>query len=90
VSTFPGSYAVPGAMQPGAAWPGDVIPGSGGGGGAVSALYTGGEVYTYPQYLDASTGHTLVAHPGTVYGINIASGYVNVGTLPDDGRWIAQ
>lgn len=54
-----------------------------------SATYVGTEVYTYPQYLDASTGKTLVAHPGITYDIAIASGYVNVGALPDDGRWIA-
>ncbi len=90
MAAFPDFNALPGAMAPGAAWPGTPPP-AGGGGGGLAAIFTGSETFTYPQYLDTQTQKTLVARPGGgEYSITIASGYVNVGPLPDDGRWIAQ
>ena len=89
MGTLPDSSAVPGIAVPGSAQPGNP-PASGGGGGGLTAVFTGTETLTYPQYMDAQTMRTLVASPGGTYGITVASGYVNVGSLPDDGRWIPQ
>lgn len=83
MTLYPGSYAVPGSMQPGEAWPGDTLFTAG-------ARFTGTVILTYPQYLDVSTGKTLVAQPGGEYHVTVASGYPGAGPLPDDGRWIAE
>ena len=79
------SGAIPGVMQPGLAQPGD--PGGTATGG--SLIFTGLETLTYPQYINTATQRTLVASPGGTYMVAIASGYGNVGAVPDDGRWIS-
>ena len=78
-------YAVPGSMLPGSVWPGDTLSIAAAG----LLIFTGGVTLTYPQYLDAQTQKTLVAQPGGVYGVQLASGYPGAGPVPDDGRWIA-
>lgn len=84
MTLYPGSYAVPGSLQPGSAWPGDTLFSSAG-----TATFTGSVTLTYPQYLDVSTGKTLVAVPGGTYGIELGSGYPGPpDPIPDDGRWI--
>jgi hypothetical protein len=86
VAAYPGNYAAPGSMQPGSIWPGDPLSAA----SDTYAVFTGNETLTYLQYLDVQAGRTLVAVPGGTYDVAVASGYVNVGLLPDDGRWIIQ
>jgi hypothetical protein len=68
VITYPGDYAVPGAMQPGSAVPGMPLSGS-----AVTAYaYTGGLELIFPDFLGSTDGvhwTTLTAVPGGVYFI---------------------
>lgn len=84
MSTYPGSYAVPGSMQPGSIWPGDAL----GAGGEEFTIFTGNVPLTYLQYLDLQTGHTLVVQPGHEYAVTPASGYpYPLAVPPGDGRW---
>jgi hypothetical protein len=86
VSTYPGFYAIPGAMFPGAIWPGDTLSAVAG-----EFIFTGTETLTYSQYLDVQAGHTLVAQPGGEYEIEPASGYpYPLPEPPGDGRWISE
>jgi hypothetical protein len=82
MTTYPGSYAVPGSMWPGAAWPGDPITGS-----LLLEVFTGTETLIYPQYLDEQAQRTLVAAPGGTYVIELASGNPGLSVIPADGRW---
>lgn len=86
MSTYPGSYAVPGSMQPGSIWPGDTLPY----GTDMFAIFGGDIPLTYLQYLDLQTGHTLTAQPGGEYDIELASGN-NAGlSIPPAGPWIPE
>jgi hypothetical protein len=85
VVTYPGFYAVPGAMWPGAIWPGDSIPASIAG----IALFTGSQQYIYPQYEDESLQLTLVALPWNTYDLQAVGGDPGLPVLPGDGRWYA-
>ena len=85
MATYPGNYAVPGAMWPGAAWPGDSIPASVSG----LALFTGSQEYIYPQYADESVQLTLVALPWNSYDVQAVGGDPGLPVLPGDGRWYA-
>ena len=74
-------------MFPGSGWPGDPL----GGGPDEYAIFIGNVPLTYPQYLDAQAGHTLVAQPGGEYDVELASGYPGPrGPVPGDGRWIPE
>lgn len=48
--------------------------------------YLGSETRTYTQWLDASTGRTLVADPGRSYDMYPAGG-LNLTAPPADGLW---
>lgn len=86
MTTYPGIYAVPGAMWPGAIWPGDSVTST----PVTVEVFLGTEILIYPQYLDVVAGHTLVASPGGSYQIQVASGYPGVTAVPPgDGRWQA-
>jgi hypothetical protein len=65
-------------------------------------VYAGDEPQTYPQYLNAETGTTLVAEPGESYDITQVEGLTVPGdndedgnptvvepklAMPPDGRW---
>jgi len=50
-------------------------------------VYTGDQQQTYPQYLDAEQGRTLVAEPGRTYDITPADGQAAALPMPPDGRW---
>ena len=78
-------YAVPGAMWPGAIWPATPLTPGGGGGG--TAVFTGTQIYIYPQYCDLSVLETLVAVPGSTYDIRVVGGDPGLPALPGDGRW---
>lgn len=54
---------------------------------AVTAIYNGPYTKGYLQYIDATTYHTLVAVPGNIYTITIASGWEVLAPLPADGTW---
>jgi hypothetical protein len=81
----PGMYAVPGAMWPGAIWPATPLTPGGSSGG--TAVFTGTQVYIYPQYCDLSVLETLVAVPGSTYDIRVVGGDPGLPALPGDGRW---
>ena len=55
----------------------------------VTATFSGYVTTGYLQYLDLSTGHTLVAVPGGIYTIAIASGWEALAAIPADGNWQA-
>lgn len=65
-------------------------------------VYNGAEPQTYPQYLDAGKGTTLVAEPGGTYDVAQVEGHTVPGepdekggspavevalAMPPDGRW---
>lgn len=53
-----------------------------------TARFNGHDTLTYADYVDASTGRTLVAVPGQSYTTAVAPGR-NAGlpAIPGDGRW---
>lgn len=54
----------------------------------VTATFYGGYIKVYLQYIDASTGHTLVAEPGNTYDVALASGWGGrLAPVPADGSW---
>lgn len=55
----------------------------------VTATFSGYITTGYMQYLDLGTGHTLVAVPGGIYDIAIASGWEALAAIPADGNWQA-
>jgi hypothetical protein len=70
----------------------------------VRYTYGGGEPQTYPQYLDAAKGTTLVAEPGQTYDVAQVEGLTVPGApdkagatspvevklpMPPDDRWTA-
>jgi hypothetical protein len=54
-----------------------------------SVTFYGHVTMTYPDYIDTSTGKTLVCQPGQTYNVVPASGHpVAAGTtMPQDGRF---
>lgn len=81
--TLPGDYSVPGMTWPGSWWPGETATAPAG----TLLSFTGLNVLTYPQYLDAVTQKTLVASPGGAYYV-IATG--PAAPIPTDGRWMLE
>jgi hypothetical protein len=70
VITYPGDYAVPGSMQPGAIVPGMPLSAS----GTVTSMYvyTGSAELIFPDFLGSTDGvqwGTLAAVPGGTYFI---------------------
>lgn len=57
----------------------------------MAMLYTGHVTMTYPDYIDAITGKTLVCVPGQSYTIIPASGHTSSAgqAMPTDGRFTA-
>jgi hypothetical protein len=57
----------------------------------MSVLYSGHVTMTYPDYIDAATGKTLVCVPGQSYNIVPASGHPTSAStsMPTDGRFTA-
>lgn len=57
----------------------------------MSVLYSGHVTMTYPDYIDAVTGKTLVCVPGQSYNIVPASGHPSSAStsMPTDGRFTA-
>ena len=53
----------------------------------VTATFYGSYTKIYLQYIDLSTYHTLVAVPGEVYTVGIASGWTGLAAVPADGSW---
>ena len=88
MTTFPGSYAVPGAIQAGASRPGEPLTST------APNTFAGSETTIFTQYLDADgPGTTLVAAPGGSYLIEKANGYgpgfASLPALPAEaGLWV--
>lgn len=75
-SSVPG-MAVPGMIQPALA----EHPSAG------TWLYGGQGVLDYLDYIDNSTGHTLVATPGGYYTMMAVNSRAGLTVPPPDGRW---
>lgn len=73
---------------PGAAVPGMAVPGlDGKGGGTALYPYYGQVPLDYLDYVDASSGHTLVATPGGSYLMLVVNSRAGLTVPPPDGRW---
>jgi hypothetical protein len=76
------------AAVPGMAVPGMAVPGFDGAGAYPFYQYLGRVPGNYLDYLDLTTGHTLVAVPGCLYAMLAVEGRAGLSVPPPDHCWL--